>query len=568
MTIAQAQWILREADENRIRVLQENPDVSHLPPVVHRLLVQRGVIEAAEVRRFLHPMLRDLADPFDLPDMELAVARVAQAIDKREKVLLYGDYDVDGVTSIAIMTGVLESYGLQPAHFLPHRLEEGYGLSHDGIERCLDQGRPDLLMAIDCGTTSIDEIERLGREGVDVVVLDHHEASSRGRPLCVAVVNPKLGSSHHYLCSAGVVFKFAHALLKRKPNPGLDLREYLDLIALGSVADIVPLVDDNRILVRKGIERIQHTTSPGLAALKRECRLNGCVRASDIGFRLGPRLNAAGRVDNARRSLDLLLTRDLATAERLARELDEWNRRRQQVELQMTEEALAMVEETFDPVTHHSIVVGSDAWHPGVVGIVASRLTKRFHRPTFVVAFDENGIGKGSGRSVEDISLVRALRECDDLILKGGGHDLAAGLSIEREHFEMFRERFEQAITGIIRPEQLIPKLYFDAETRLAELELDLLDSYELLEPFGAGNPVPVFVARGVSVSRAPRQVGERHLQMELVQDGSRRPAIFFGGSETPLPRLPWDVGFTIQRNEFRGRVSLQMHITALRSSA
>ncbi|MDB4526948.1 single-stranded-DNA-specific exonuclease RecJ [bacterium] len=560
-------WIIKEVQEDLLRQVDVAPASAQLSPLVRRLLAQRGLSEPEAIDRFLSPRLSDLSDPFLMPDMQPAVDRLLKAIDENERVVLYGDYDVDGVTSVALIQEVLGKYGLECQGFLPHRMDEGYGVSKSGVERCLKDHDPQLIIAVDCGTTSIEEVAYLKEHAVDVVICDHHECSQDGRPDCVALVNPKVGDEYHYLCSAGVVFKVAHALLKTRPNPALDLKDYLDIVALGTVADIVPLVSENRILVRKGLHRLRKTDNCGLVALKRETKLGERIQTSDIGFRLGPRLNAAGRLHTAQSALDLLLERDPAEAKSIAQKLDQQNRERQELEYRMYDEALAMIEKGPHPRDRCSIVLGSDDWHPGVVGIVASRLMRRYHRPTFVVAFDETGLGKGSGRSVEKISLVSALNSCDDLLIKGGGHEMAAGLSIWKQNFPDFQQRFEEIVAANARSEYLIPTLYVDAEVQLTELTLSLLDSYEMMEPFGSHNPQPTLLCRNVSLAGDPITISNKHLRLELYQNGTIRDAVYFGAAELELSAPPWDVAFTIQRNEYRGRESLQIHVTNVRSS-
>jgi len=356
-------------------------------PWVADLLVRRGMGEPEVARRFLQPRLRGLSDPFLLPAMDAAVERLLGAIERRERIALYGDYDVDGVTSLTVLARVLRAYGAQVATFLPHRVDEGYGLSGDGVARCVGEHRPELLVAVDCGTTSVGEIARLGEARVDVVVLDHHEPK-KGLPPARAVVNPKLGADFRYLCSAGICFKVAHALLKRRPLDGFDLKELLDLVAIGTVADVVPLVDENRILVRAGLDRLAQTRWPGVRALVEVAGLRAPFTPADLGFGIGPRLNAAGRLDSAEAALELLLTDDAARANELAKTLDRQNRERRLVEDDVLAKALAQITATYDSEGDAAIVVGGAGWHPGVVGIVASRLQRLHHRPVFVVGFD------------------------------------------------------------------------------------------------------------------------------------------------------------------------------------
>ena len=399
-----------------------------LPPFVAELLCRRGFATPVLAAPFLEPRLKSLSDPFLLPNMEAAVQRLLAAIDARERIVLYGDYDVDGVTSLAIFTRVLQAYGAKVASFLPSRMEEGYGLSHDGVRRCMEEHRPQLLVAVDCGTSSVAEIAALRRDGVDVLVFDHHEPKS-ALPADATIVNPKLGGDFHYLCSAGLAFKAAHALLKRRPRPEFDLKCVLDLVALGTVADLVPLVAENRILVKRGLLQLAETRWPGVRALMAKAVVRPPLCAADVGFKLGPRMNAAGRLGTAQEALELLLTADPARALVLAERLDAQNRERRAVEDGVLKAAEAQVAEWFRPAEHAAVVAGDDGWHPGVVGIVASRLSKRLHRPAIVIGFDEAGVGKGSCRSISGYSLVQALGECAAHLEKHGGHEMAAGLT-------------------------------------------------------------------------------------------------------------------------------------------
>ena len=372
-------------------------------------------------------------------------------------------------------------------------------------------------------------LRKLYSLGIDVIVVDHHELSVRGCPDCVAVVNPKLGDAFHYLCAAGVVFKLAHALLKVRRIKNFDLRDYIDMVAVATVADIVPLVDENRLLVRHGLKRLSQTENAGLLALQQVAGLSGSVTSMDVGFRLGPRINAAGRMDRPEDALALLVEKDDDAARCLAEILDEYNRQRQSYEKLIREEAMKMVESECDPVNDPVIVLGSRSWHPGVVGIVASRMMRQFYKPTFIVSIDEDGIGKGSGRSVEGVSLVGAIQACPDDLLAGGGHDMAAGLSIREEKIPGFRKNFAQYVLENTTAEQRAPRLHVDAEIDFDELSLEFMDSYDLLQPFGSQNPQPVFISRDVWLTEAPRHLKNQHLKLFLRQGISEHDAIFFG---------------------------------------
>ena len=538
------------------------------PAILEHLIHQRGLPVGENLESFLRPKLRDLGDPFEIGEMREGVARILQAIDRGEHVCLYGDYDVDGVTSIAVMRRMLHAYGLEPRHFIPLRSSEGYGLSKAALERCMREGpKPDLLIAVDCGTVSIDEIAALRADGIDVIVVDHHEPSQRGRPDVVALVNPKCGGGPAYLCAAGVCFKLAHAMFKTRPVPAFDLKELLDLVAVATIADIVPMIGENRLLVRHGLKRLPQTLNPGLQALQEVSGMNGKATSMDVGFRIGPRLNAAGRMDVPEDALATLLTDCKRLARDLAEKLDDYNKRRQTHENQIRKEAMDMLAATFDPARDPVIVLGSRTWHPGVVGIVASRLMRQFHKPTFIIAIDADGVGKGSGRSIEGVSLVQAIHACRPHLLAGGGHDMAAGLSIAEDKMDAFRQDFAAYVLGTTEPEQRQPKLRVDAEITFDQLSLEFLADYELLQPFGNGNPQPIFMARGVNLSRPPVHMKNQHLRLHLRQGYAEQDAVFFGGGEVALPDPPWDVAFTIDRNTFRGRTTLQIIIQDVRAT-
>ncbi len=501
--------------------------------------------------------------------MQSAVERILRAIDTSERIVLFGDYDVDGVTSLALLAELLQSYGANPALFLPMRMEEGYGLSRESLERYCHLHSPQLLVAVDCGTSSVAEIAELRARGVDVIVIDHHEPKTT-LPDCVALVNPKLGDGRvfTYLCSVGLVFKVCHAMLKTRPAAGFDLKQHLDLVALGTVADIVPLQEENRALVREGARQIAQTKRVGLRKLMQVAGVKSPISTEDIGFRLGPRLNAAGRLETAESALRLLLTRDETEATQLAEQLDSQNRTRQAVEKKILAEVEEQIAKHFDPARDAAIVAGARDWHPGVLGIVASRVARKYHRPTFVIGFDDKGAGKGSGRSIEGFSLVSALAECAPHLEKFGGHEMAAGLAMAEVNFPGFREKFLEVARARLTEEQLQPKLRLDHEIGFAELNFKFLHWHEMLQPFGSGNAQPVFIAREVEPAVEPRLLKERHFAFRLRQrQGAVQRAIFFDGADAPLPPAPWDVAFQIKPEEYDGTIRLQLYVKALRAA-
>lgn len=564
----EVQWLLKDAPDSALA------DHGGIPAILLHLLAQRGVQDPDDVDFFLNPKLQDLSDPYGLPDMSKAVERIFRAIDGGERVLIYGDYDVDGVTSVTLMLRILSAYGLEASYFIPKRGEEGYGLSELAIERMLDienkrvgKEGVDLVITVDCGTASLREIDILNAKGVDVIVVDHHEMSAEGSPACVAVVNPKLGDDLHYLCAAGVVFKLAHALLKQRMLDDFDLKECLDLVAVATISDIVPLVAENRLLVRHGLNRLPLTSNHGLRALQDIADLKGKLTSMDVGFRIGPRLNAAGRMDQPDEALNLLMADSAEEAKRLGAKLNDFNVERQQLEKRIRDEAMKMLLDDFDPVDDPVIVLGSRDWHPGVVGIVASRLMRMYYKPTFIIAIDEHGVGKGSGRSVDGVSLVGAIRACDEHLITGGGHDMAAGLSVSEDKLDAFREEFGRYVLENTTAADRAPRIYVDAEIDFEQLSLSFLDSYELLQPFGSKNAQPLFMSKQVWLTEAPRRLKHQHLKLFMRQGVVEHDAIYFGGGEHDLPNPPWDVAFTIDRNTFRGVTSLQVVIQDIRAA-
>jgi single-stranded-DNA-specific exonuclease len=534
---------------------------------IARLLSRKGFRCDEEVDAFLRPRLGSLSDPFLLPQMQMAVSRILAALDRGERIVLFGDYDVDGVTSLTLLAEMLRAYGSAPDLFLPLRMEEGYGLNPDSIERCLGQYRPQLLIAVDCGTSSVKEIADLRRRGVDVIVLDHHEPKS-ALPDCVAIVNPKTtNSGFEYLCSVGIVFKLCHALLKTRPLSGFHLKSRLDLVALGTVADIVPLRAENRVLVQRGAIEIARTSRIGLRKLMQIAGVRPPILPEDIGYRLGPRLNAAGRLSTAEKSLRLLLTDDDGEATVLAAELDRQNRERQDVEKQIFDLALEKIQDQLDAERDAAIVVGARGWHQGVLGIVASRISRRYHRPAIVISFDENGIGKGSGRSIEGLNLVEALGACAATLDKFGGHEMAAGLALHEKNFDLFAEAFRKAARDVLSEEALLPCVRLDHELAFTEIDIDFLRWHEMLQPFGNGNPQPLFLAREIEPVAPPRVVNEKHLIFRLRQGNRHRRAVFFDGLTNPLPPAPWDIAFRIRADEYDGETLVAMQIEAVRAA-
>jgi single-stranded-DNA-specific exonuclease len=566
-----------------------------LPVPLAQVLVNRGFRDAESAGKFLHPQLRDLRDPFELPDMAAAVDGVLGAIERKQRIVIYGDYDVDGVTSSALLIRVLRAAGATVESFLPHRMDEGYGLSEEGVSRCLKELEPELLIAVDCGTSSASEIADLKRHKVETIVLDHHELPEK-LPDCVALVNPKIvgrasrppenrekhgrAARATELASVGVSFKCAHALQKRGRERGLpwaealDLRDHLDLVAVGTVADIVPLTGENRILVKTGLERLPHTRKVGLRALMEIAGVPrlGVVNPYHIGFRIGPRLNAAGRLGDATAALELLLTENPAEAGRLAELLNDHNAKRQQIEERIVREATEMVRADADLNRARVLVLARDGWHVGVIGIVASRVQQEFYRPTVVIG-TEHGIGKGSCRSIAGFSIVDALAHCAPLLERFGGHEMAAGLSVKAENIPELRRALNDYAAGILKDEDWLPQVRVDAVIRLDDLDEDFFAQLERLEPCGPENPLPVFAVRGAKLRGVPRVVGKPresirggdHLKFNVTDGGTTVEAIWFGKADCELPAATFDIAFVPEINEFRGAQTVQLKVKDVR---
>ncbi len=538
----------------------------HLATPLAQVLVNRGLRDPEPAAQFLNPQLRHLGDPFDLPQMAAAVDRILRAIEKQERIVVYGDYDVDGVTSSALLQLVLRAAGATVNNFLPHRMDEGYGLTEDGIARCLKSHQPQLLLAVDCGTSSVREIADLKERKVDTIVLDHHEPGKK-LPECTALVNPKCAASgdaaYSYFASVGVSFKLAHALLKRdrRLSDRIDLRDHLDLVAIGTVADVVPLVGENRILVKAGLERLPHTQKIGLRALMDVAAVLGEVSPYHIGFRIAPRLNAAGRLADATAALELLLTDDASRAKELATLLDNHNSERQRIEERIVEEAMAIAR-TQDQ--DRVIVLAGKGWHVGVIGIVASRIQQEFYKPTIVISVEDE-MGKGSCRSVAGFSIVGALQHCAPLLERFGGHEMAAGLSVKAGNIDPLRQKLNEFAAKALTEDDLQPRLNIDAVVTLDDLDADFFEQLTRLEPCGPENPTPVFAVEGVQLRGAPRVVGKNHLRFNVTDGFVSAQAIWWGKGDFELPRGKFDLAFIPELNEYRGVENVQLKVRDIR---
>jgi len=564
-------WTLAEPQRELCCQLAAALEIS---PLLAQCLLNRGLIEPEVASRFLQPRLKNLLDPFLISNMPAAVDRLLCARERGELLVIFGDYDVDGVTSTALLSETLGALGWKIEHYLPHRLEEGYGLSRDGVERCLQKFPAQLLLAVDCGSTAVEVIGWLREKGIDVVVLDHHQVSDPA-PAAVALVNPQLGATGRELCSVGLAFKLVHALLKRLRQQSvaeaatLDLREQLDLAALGTIADLVPLTGENRILVTAGLERLNATRRPGLIALRDVASIPTIAGSFEVAFQFAPRLNAAGRLEDAQAALNLLLTNDVAEARLLAQHLDLSNRRRQEIEKSICDELTAVLRPRFDAAKEFVIVEGRADWHVGVVGIVASRVLQEFYRPTIIFGSD-GACWRGSGRSIEGFDLAAALRGCAHLLLRHGGHAMAAGLSIEAEKVDLLRQHLNDLARTTLREEHLKPCMKLDGEVTSSELTLQQVAELLRLDPVGQGNPAVRLAWRGLSHARPPQRLGKtkQHAKLRVTSGGPTVEAVWWNCGNAPLPDDRFDLAFTPTINEYQGRRTVQLRILDWQSAA
>ena len=547
--------------------------------VIAELLLRNGLGDPAAAASFLRPALAELNDPFLLPNVELAAARLRKAIEAGEDIVVLGDYDVDGVSSTTLLVSILRRFGAQPRFVVPRRMEDGYGLSRSAIDRALEQGKPQLFIALDCGTNSHEEVAYLVSQGIEVMVIDHHR--SKEKPLDQGLlVNPHVHGSvgdeaWHNLCTVGLVFKVAHGLIKllRAENHPValqvKLRDYLDLAAMGTVADLVPLTGENRILARFGLRILQACERPGVRALMQIAgvRPDHGINPVDISFRLGPRINASGRLADAALSVELMLSDDEQFCNETAQQLDLFNRERQEIERHITEEAERMIERDF--ADWPGIVLFGEDWHPGVVGIVAGRVSRKYNRPCVVLG-NEGEFAKGSGRSVNGVNLVDVLGACCEELNSWGGHPMAVGVSLKKSHLETFRSRFADAVRLAAGSDLIEPILNLSAWLTPDQIRESIMDELESLQPFGQGNPEPIFGVRGVVLRSRPEIFKQSHFRFSFEDSRGRR---LFGvawkmANHMPPVGVPLDFAVELAWNHFNDRKLLQLELVDWRLSA
>jgi single-stranded-DNA-specific exonuclease len=570
----QRRWFLKQADDGLVSRHAEQLKIS---PLIARILALRGLGDPATAQSYLTSSLRaDLPSPFTMAGMEPAVERIVHAVKNQEPIAIWGDYDVDGTTGASVLVCFLREVGARPIYHVPHRIEEGYGLNIDGLKRLSDQGVV-LAVTVDCGISNAREVAAARDFGLDIVVVDHHQPPEE-LPPAVAVINPHRRDCpfpDKGLCAAGLAFYLVMGLRAKLRQSGWfkniqepDVRRYLDIVTLGTIADMVPLRGVNRTLIRRGLVELGASARPGVVALKQVANIaDGNVSAGQVGFQLGPRINAAGRVDYGIKVVELLTTDSNAVALRIARELDQNNRERRAIEAEVLAQALAQAEARVNVGECYSLVLVGAGWHAGVLGIVASRIVERFYRPTVVIGID-GGTGKGSARSIRGFHLVEGLRRCAAYLEKFGGHEYAAGLAITTENLAPFAATFEQSARDSLAPEDLTPLLEIDGALGFSAIGVPLMREIDALKPFGVGNPEPLFMSERVEVCE--RKAFSGGVRFRLRQAARVVGGVMFGASEDFPGSLGenLDVVYRLGENEWNGAIRVELKIVDARPSA
>ena len=559
-------WLLREFDKNRVVEMSKE---FHISPLTAIILYNRGIHDDDAIRRFLSKDIDVMHDPYLLKDMEKAAERIRKAHDNKEKVTIYGDYDVDGITSIAILYKYLTEMGIDTDYYVPDRMQEGYGVNKDALDKIHSNGSS-LVITVDTGITAVEESEYAKEIGIDVIVTDHHECKER-IPDVYAAIDPKRKDCPYpfkSLAGVGVVFKLIQALDENKSLSDL-MDKYADLMCLGTVADISPLIDENRVIVTEGLKRFKTTSNVGLKALIDVSTNGKAITTSTIGYTIAPRINASGRLGCASRSVELFLTDDTEKAKKLAESLCEENTLRQQTEQKMFKEAMEYLDANPEVKEDNVIVIPHADWHHGIVGIVSSKITEKFYKPSILFAIDGDE-AKGSGRSVNGFNLFGALENCSDLLEKFGGHELAAGLTIKAENIEKFRQKINSCSQKQINEAMLTPTIQLDAAIKVPYITLETVNDINKLQPFGVDNPTPSFAVRNIKIHKISVMSEGKHLRMTLLKDGKYLDSVGFGMGEYYQYLEEGDiidVAFALDINDYKGFQNVQLILKDIKKS-
>jgi single-stranded-DNA-specific exonuclease len=568
-------WKIREVEEeNSLKSIELLAESLNITDVLAKLLVERGIKTFSQAKQFFRPSLESLHDPYLMDGMEAATKRVIHAITENQPICIYGDYDVDGTCATALLYMFLKELGANVDFYIPKRLTEGYGLSKEGIDAIKSLRDTSLLITVDCGITAIEETEYANKLGMDVIICDHHQPKEE-IPNALAVLDPlkpKCNYPFHYLSGAGVAFKLAQGISEKIGKREMPFK-HLDLVALAGAADIVPLIDENRILVKEGLDKINSNPRPGIEALIESSSLHpGNLNSGQIVFTIAPRINAVGRLGDAGRAVDLLITENKAEALELATILEKENYARRKIDVDTFDDALQLVERSIDLDNELAIVLHQEEWHPGVIGIVASRLVEKYYRPTIMLTTID-GIAKGSARSISNFNIYEALQKCEDMLIHFGGHQAAAGLAVEIEKVKEFKDKFNQIVRETIKEEDLLPEITIDAKIKLSEITPKFLRILDQFSPFGPENMRPVFLSEGVEVYNNPRLVGNKHLVACFKQSNNDKifDSIGFNLGEyldlVSDKKNKFDIVYSIDKTVRDGRTYPQLRIKDLKPS-
>ena len=556
-------WECYAVDENKVNELVNKFGISG---ILARILVNKNITQKDEIDLFMNPTRKDFHNPFLMPDMEIIVDRVLQAIEQKEKIMIYGDYDADGITSITVLKSFLEERGLEVASYIPNRLDEGYGLNKTALKKIYDDGYR-LIITVDCGISGIDEVDYANSLGMEVLITDHHEPAET-LPKAVAVVDAKRKDNKYpfnQLAGVGVVFKLIQAISIKLDLEEKEYLKYLDIVCIGTISDIVPLIDENRVIAKLGLKLIAQTKNIGLKALLEVIGFKN-IDSTTISFGVAPRINACGRMGDEQVALDLFLEKDYDKAKELAIKLNEYNIERQTIEKSIFDEATEKIEK--NEKDKACIIVGSEGWHHGIIGIVASKVTEMYFKPSILICFEGND-GKGSGRSIPGFDLHDALTECSDYLEKFGGHSMAVGVTVSRDKFELFKNKFEEyAKSHDI--DKIIPVINIDSELSLKDIDIDSVKSLQKLEPYGEANKMPVFMIRNLKINSIRALSEGKHLKLTLKDDGYMINAFGFNMGNLSNEYLiddKVDVIGNLDINSFNGNESIQLILKDIRKA-
>lgn len=563
-------WKIKQPSEDHVASLKKEFNTSE---IIAKVLANRGIESLKSSHNFFNPSNDQLHDPFMMKNMDIAVDRISKNIQNQKPILIFGDYDVDGTTGASLLYLGLKDLNAIVEYYIPHREKEGYGLSSGGIDYAHSIGA-DLLITCDCGINAFQPVDYANEHGVDIIITDHHIPDKK-LPNAYAVLNPKQkGCEYPFkgLCGCGVAFKLISALSEKSgigQNVGLN---YLDLVALATSADMVPILDENRVLVHGGLDQLEESKSPGIHQLLVQTGLVGeSLNVGKLVFGLAPKINAAGRMGDANRTVELLTTSDKTRAEELASILVRENKRRQLIQEDIVNDAIRLVHSQVDLENNKVVIIGSKGWHPGVVGIVASRIKDEFSRPAIVIAFDKEGIGKGSARSIPNLDLYEALSYAAKFLEGYGGHPMAAGLTVREDKFENFKSLFLRNVNKILTNDDLIPAISIDGEMALTDINSRFMRFLEKLAPFGPGNMRPKFVSRNLSISGQPRLMGNgEHIRFIVSQNGRNYPAVGFKLSshyEDLIRGVPVDIAYVVEVNQWQGQSNIQLNVRDIQLS-